>query len=146
MSAGLPPILVVDDEKNMRISLMAILEDENYAVEVFESAEEGLSRLSTNEFFMLLTDARLGGMSGYEFLKKTKEKWPDMPVLMITAYATPKLAVEALDKTRFSEHSKSRGSRMDRNSNPAMTHMSHLDLFLVNRHTRARMSANQKGP
>ena len=96
MNAGLPPILVVDDEKNMRISLTAILEDENYAVEAFESAEEGLESLSTDEYFMVLTDARLGGMSGYEFLEKIKEKWPDMPVLMITAHATPKLAVEAI--------------------------------------------------
>lgn len=96
MSAGLPPILVVDDEKNMRISLTAILEDEDYQVAALESAEEGLERLATNEFFMVLTDARLGGMSGYEFLSKIKQKWPDMPVLMITAHATPKLAVEAI--------------------------------------------------
>src|SRR5437867_8614939 len=35
-------------------------------------------------------------MSGYEFLAKTKAQWPDLPILMITAYATPKLAVEAI--------------------------------------------------
>ncbi|MFT4588599.1 MAG: DNA-binding NtrC family response regulator [Candidatus Binatia bacterium] len=96
MNAGLPPILVVDDEKNMRISLTAILEDEGYQVAAHESAEEGLTHLATNKAFMVLTDARLGGMSGYEFLDEIKQKWPDMPVLMITAHATPKLAVEAI--------------------------------------------------
>ena len=45
---------------------------------------------------MVITDARLGGMSGYEFLAKVHTRWPDLPVLMITAYATPKLAVEAI--------------------------------------------------
>lgn len=96
MSAGLPPILVVDDEKNMRLSLTSILEDEGYAVHAVEAAEEGLNQLAANTYFMVITDARLGGMSGYEFLAKAKESWPDTPILMITAYATAKLAVEAI--------------------------------------------------
>src|SRR5438067_10075742 len=45
---------------------------------------------------MIITDARLNGMSGYEFLGQLKHKWSGLPVLMITAYATPKLAVEAI--------------------------------------------------
>jgi DNA-binding NtrC family response regulator len=45
---------------------------------------------------MVITDARLGGMSGYELLPKIHNQWPDLPVLMLTAYATPKLAVEAI--------------------------------------------------
>jgi DNA-binding NtrC family response regulator len=45
---------------------------------------------------MVITDARLGGMSGYEFLAKAHSRWPELPVLMLTAYATPKLAVEAI--------------------------------------------------
>src|SRR5438067_2022038 len=45
---------------------------------------------------MIITDARLNGMSGYEFLGQLKQKWPNLPVLMITAFATPKLAVEAI--------------------------------------------------
>jgi len=92
----LPPVLVVDDEKNMRLSLKTVLSDEGYGVRAVESAEEALSLLSRDEFFMIITDARLGGMSGYEFLGKARAQWPDLPVLMITAYATPKLAVEAI--------------------------------------------------
>ena len=96
MSTRLPPVLVVDDEKNMRLSLKTVLADENYPVRATESAEEALALLERDEFFMVITDARLGGMSGYEFLGKARTKWPDLPVLMITAYATPKLAVEAI--------------------------------------------------
>jgi DNA-binding NtrC family response regulator len=96
MSVPLPPVLVVDDEKNMRLSLETVLKDEGYAARAVESAEAALDLLAREEFFMVITDARLGGMSGYEFLSRTRNQWPDLPVLMITAYATPKLAVEAI--------------------------------------------------
>ncbi len=92
----LPPLLVVDDEKNMRLSLQTVLEGENYEVRLAESAENALKLLQQEEFFMVITDARLGGMSGYEFLRAAGEKRPGLPILMITAYATPKLAVEAI--------------------------------------------------
>ncbi len=96
MSVPLPPVLVVDDEKNMRRSLQTMLGDEGYAVRAAESAEEALGLLARENFFMVITDARLGGMTGYEFLTKIHREWPDLPSLMITAYATPKLAVEAI--------------------------------------------------
>jgi DNA-binding NtrC family response regulator len=89
-------VLVVDDEKNMRLSLQTVLKGEDYAARAVESAEEALTLLAREEFFMVITDARLGGMSGYELLPKIHNQWPDLPVLMLTAYATPKLAVEAI--------------------------------------------------
>lgn len=96
MRRPLPPVLVVDDEKNMRLSLRSILAGEGYDMRLVESAEEGLAHLEKEEYFMVITDARLGGMSGYEFLGTACKRWPHTPFLMITAYATPKLAVEAI--------------------------------------------------
>ena len=96
MNFPLPPLLVVDDEKNMRRSLETMLGDEGYAVRTAESAEQALELLGRGSFFMVITDARLGGMTGYEFLKTIRTQWPDLPALMITAFATPKLAVEAI--------------------------------------------------
>lgn len=96
MSSTLPPLLLIDDEKNMRLSLQSMLVDEGYQVDAVESAELGLERLAAGEYFMVLTDAHLDGMSGYEFLTQANERWPNIPALMITAYATPKLAVEAI--------------------------------------------------
>ena len=96
MSAPLPPILVVDDEKNMRLSLQAMLGDEGYQSRTVESAEEALVLLGREKFFMVLTDAHLTGMTGYELLSRMRTAHPEIPVLMITAYATPKLAVEAI--------------------------------------------------
>jgi len=97
MNWPLPPVLVVDDEKNMRLSLKSILVGEGYEFRLVESAEEALSALEKEEFLMVITDARLGsGMSGYQFLATACKRWPNTPFLMITAYATPKLAVEAI--------------------------------------------------
>jgi DNA-binding NtrC family response regulator len=96
MNASLPPLLIVDDEKNMRLSLEAVMERAGYQVRATDSAEQALRLLEEEEFFMVITDARLAGMSGYELLGRVRERWPDLPILMITAYATPKLAVEAI--------------------------------------------------
>src|SRR5689334_17322048 len=96
MKFPLPAVLVVDDEKNMRLSLKTVLSDEGYSVRTVESAEEALALLAREDFFMTISDARLGGMSGYEFLARMRTQWPELPVLMITAYATPKLAAEAI--------------------------------------------------
>jgi DNA-binding NtrC family response regulator len=96
MSWPLPPVLVVDDEKNMRLSLKSIMAGEGYEVKLVESAEDAIALLEKEDFFMVITDARLGGMSGYQFLAAASKRWPNIPCLMITAYATPKLAVEAI--------------------------------------------------
>jgi DNA-binding NtrC family response regulator len=96
MSLPLPPVLVVDDEKNMRLSLQTLLSDDGHVVRAVESAEAALELLEQENFFMVISDARLGGMSGYDFLGKVRRQWPDLPLVMITAYATPKLAVEVI--------------------------------------------------
>ena len=96
MSAALPPVLVVDDEKNMRISLQTMLGDEGYDVRAVESAEEALSLVAREKFFMVITDAHLTGMNGYDLLARLRQTKPELPILMITAYATAKLAVEAI--------------------------------------------------
>jgi DNA-binding NtrC family response regulator len=80
----------------MRASLKTMLSDDGYAVQTAESAEEAQVLLTREHFLMVITDARLGGMTGYEFLSNLRKLWPETPALMITAFATPKLAVEAL--------------------------------------------------
>ena len=96
MSNPLPPILLVDDEKNMRLSLAGMLNHDGHEVEAVESAEQAEQLLGKREYLMLITDAHLGGISGYELLARVKKRWPELPMLMITAYATPKLAAEAI--------------------------------------------------
>ena len=98
MKSALPPILMVDDEPNLRATVSELLMDDGYTVDVAESGEQAVEMLTEpdSEYFMMITDGRLGGMSGYELLKKAKADFPKMPVILITAFATPKLAVEAI--------------------------------------------------
>ena len=81
MSAPLPPVLVVDDEKNMRASLKTVLSSERYEVRPVESAEAAMALLAQEEFLMVITDSRLGGMSGYDFLAKARTRWPDLVIV-----------------------------------------------------------------
>ena len=98
MKPNLPPVLVVDDEPNMRETVREMLSDDGYAVALAESAEEALEMMAAPgaEFFMVITDGRLGGMSGYDLIRKMAKDYPNLQVILITAFATPKLAVEAI--------------------------------------------------
>jgi DNA-binding NtrC family response regulator len=98
VKSALPPILVVDDEPNMRLTIRELLVDEGYEVDLAASGEEAIEKLSETgvKYFVMITDGRLGGMSGYDLLKRSATDWPEVQVLLITAFATPKLAVEAI--------------------------------------------------
>jgi DNA-binding NtrC family response regulator len=88
--------LVIDDEKSVRTSLQALLEDEGYAVRAVESAEQGLALCEREKYLLAIVDGQLGGISGYEFLERARQRWPELPVVLITAFATPKYAVQAI--------------------------------------------------
>ncbi|HOY57608.1 MAG TPA: sigma-54 dependent transcriptional regulator [Verrucomicrobiota bacterium] len=99
MSLPLPPLLFVDDEKNARIQfpdMVAAMGFDDVSVVTADSAEQALKLLEQSEYFMVVTDVRLGGMSGHDLLRRARARWPDTPVLVITAYATPRQAVDAI--------------------------------------------------
>ena len=89
-------ILVVDDELVMRDSLRAWLEDEGFVVDMAASGPEALNLLSKQTYELMLVDIRMPGMDGVELLQKAKEVFPELNVVMMTAYATVETAVEAM--------------------------------------------------
>jgi len=89
-------ILVVDDELIVRDSLKEWLADENFNVETAESGAMALERLSQHPIDLMLTDIKMPGMDGVELLQKAKEIYPDLDVLMMTAFATVETAVDAM--------------------------------------------------
>jgi len=89
-------ILVVDDELIMRDSLKAWLEDEGFAVDMAASGPEALNHLSKQTYELMLVDIKMPGMDGVELLQKAKEVFPELCVVMMTAYATVETAVEAM--------------------------------------------------
>lgn len=94
----LPPLLFVDDDRNACRAFEGMLAAiwPGLEIRTAQSAEEALKRLAAEEFFMVVTDARMGGMTGYELIKQIKARKPELVVLMATAYDTPELAVEAI--------------------------------------------------
>ena len=89
-------ILVVDDELIVRDSLKAWLEEEGFAVDMAASGQDALDQLTGQAYQLMLLDLKMPGMDGVEVLKKSKEIFPDLEVIMMTAYATVETAVEAM--------------------------------------------------
>jgi heterodisulfide reductase subunit A len=89
-------ILVVDDELIVRNSLKEWLEIEGFAVDMAASGQEALDQLSQNDYRLMLLDLKMPEMDGVEVLQKTTEEFPDLSVVMMTAYATVETAVEAM--------------------------------------------------
>jgi DNA-binding NtrC family response regulator len=89
-------ILVIDDESAIRESLEVLLTLEGYAVTMAVDGDEGLRTLDQDSFDLLLLDLALPGRSGLELLPIIKERHPDLPVIMITAYGTVDNVVEAV--------------------------------------------------
>ena len=93
-------ILIVDDEAKMRRVLELQLTGAGYEVTKAASAEDGLKALdppaSGADFALALTDLRLPGMDGVEFLRQVHGRFPSLPVIVMTAFGTVETAVEAM--------------------------------------------------
>jgi DNA-binding response OmpR family regulator len=90
------PILIVDDEKNIRLTLSQALETLGAEIDTAANGEEALTKLKGRKFGLILLDIRMPGMDGMEVLRQVREIRPDIRVIMITAYGTVESAVEAM--------------------------------------------------
>jgi DNA-binding NtrC family response regulator len=91
-----PSILIVEDEAKMRRLLELQLTDEGFQARTAPDAEAGLQILNKNPFDLVVTDFKLPGMSGLDFLHAVKRIDAEMPVVMMTAYGTVESAVDAM--------------------------------------------------
>ena len=95
-AGGGPSILVIDDESAIRESLEVLLMLEGYQVRMAVDGEEGLRTLGQENFDLVLLDLALPGQSGLELLPQIKDRHPELPVIMITAYCTVENVVDAI--------------------------------------------------
>jgi DNA-binding NtrC family response regulator len=91
-----PVVLIVDDEKNIRLTLASALEALRVQVDTASTGEEALQKLTEKSFNLMLLDLKLPGMDGLEVLRRVTDKYPDLMVIMITAYGSIEVAVEAM--------------------------------------------------
>ncbi len=94
-------ILVVDDEKSMRDFLELMLLKEGYTVNLASDGQEALKFIDKEDFDLVITDIRMRNINGIDVLKRTKERNPNTPVIMISAYATAETAVEAMKEGAY---------------------------------------------
>ena len=99
-------ILVVDDEQSMRDFLKILLQKEGYGVEMANNADTALKKLQSDSFDLVISDIRMPGLSGLDLLGQIKEDFDDLPVIMITAFASPDDAVTAMKNGAFDYISK----------------------------------------
>jgi DNA-binding response OmpR family regulator len=89
-------ILVVDDEKNIRMTMAQALDQTGIYVETALNGEEALQKLGRGGFSLVFLDLKLPGMDGMEVLRRIRETWPAVRVVIITAHGTIGGAVEAM--------------------------------------------------
>ena len=92
-----PKLLIVDDEKNILKSLKRLLIDIDCKIFKAESGEEGLELFEDNKFQVVISDYRMPGMTGVEFLSKVKEKYPDTIRIVLSGFADTGAIVEAIN-------------------------------------------------
>ena len=91
-----PAILVVDDERAIGIAIQRLLAARGYEVETALSGEEALEKLDRRAYQLVITDLNLRGVTGMDVLRGAKQRSSDGAVIMITAYGSEKIAVEAM--------------------------------------------------
>jgi two-component system, NtrC family, response regulator HydG len=94
-------ILIVDDEPVVRESLEQWFSDEGYTVHVAPNGKEALGLIARHAFDLALLDIKMPGMDGMELQGKLHEAEPDLPILIMTGYASVETAVQALKQGAY---------------------------------------------
>ena len=98
VSEGGYTLLVVDDEPNILSALKRVFRRENWQVLTAGNAHEGFEQMATHEVGVLISDQRMPGMSGTEFLHRIKEMYPDTVRILLTGYADFTTVIDAVNQ------------------------------------------------
>ena len=91
-----PLILVVEDDNDLRDALRDILEIANYDTLAVADGRVAIETLEKHDVAMVVTDIQMPKMDGHTLLKHIKFRWPDMPVMLMTAFGSIQKAVDAM--------------------------------------------------
>lgn len=94
-------LLVIDDEKNYLLVLNTLLSDAGYSVTTINDPEMALAFLEDSEVDVVITDMKMPKLSGQDILQTVKKKWPQIPVLIMTAFGSIESAVEVMRSGAF---------------------------------------------
>ena len=94
-------ILILDDEPIVSKRLKPSLEKKGYEVETFTRSADALKRVQERRFNIVVTDLKMEGVDGMQFLTEAKERYPETEVIVITGFATMATAKESFTKGVF---------------------------------------------
>ncbi len=94
-------ILIVDDEKSIRLTLQAFLEKDGYKIHTAKNVDDAIALIDTYTFATIITDIIMPRMSGIDLLEKLKKIYPRVPVIIITGEPTLKTASESVRAGAF---------------------------------------------
>jgi len=94
-------ILIIDDEKNYLVVLEALLGPEGYETVTADNGEDALSLIRESDLDLVISDMKMPGINGMDLLDETKKIKPELPVIMMTAYGTIEMAVEAMKRHAY---------------------------------------------
>ena len=94
-------ILILDDEDIVLKRLKPALEKNGYSVETFSRSQQAFDRIMEKNFDIIITDLKMDGLDGMQFLTLVKEKSPKTEVIVITGFATMETAKESFQKGVF---------------------------------------------
>jgi two-component system, OmpR family, phosphate regulon sensor histidine kinase PhoR len=97
-----PTVLIVDDEKGLRLGAKRLLTGEGYEVTTAENGTEGIKLGTSKEFDLAIIDLKMPDVDGLEVLKRIREKYPNTVCFIATAYASYETAIES---TKIGAHS-----------------------------------------
>ena len=97
------PLLFVDDEKDI-IELFNLHFEEHFTIVTAENAEQGIKILENNEIGLVITDERMPGMSGIDFLNTVSKRWPDTIRMIISAYSDAQRLFKAINSGHAHEY------------------------------------------
>ena len=94
-------ILIVDDDRALRESLEMVLAAEGYTTVTAENGEQALERIESSPVDIVLCDLRMPGLDGFELLPQLAPRLPGVPIVIMSAYGTEELAIEAVQRGAY---------------------------------------------
>jgi DNA-binding NtrC family response regulator len=94
-------ILLIDNEEGLCLMMEAVLADNGYSVRAYTRSFEAVEAFTAGQWDLVVTDIKMPGMDGLEVLQRVKAKDPAIPVIMITAYATVDMSIQALRRGAY---------------------------------------------
>src|SRR6185295_11797074 len=96
-----PLILIVDDDLAAQRALIQVLKKENSQAEGASSAADALQKLNEKQFDLIITDIRMESIDGIELMREARSKWPNTPVIVMTAFASIDTAVRSIHEGAY---------------------------------------------